>query len=155
MKSIRVLLVQDVHDIGKKGDVVEVSEGYARNFLFRKSLAEPMTPGALKEWQQKRDQMLRKKANAKQEAMELKNKIEKEYSMVLVEKAGKEGKLFGSVTADVLAKQINKDLKLDIDKKKIVLDGHIKTCGKHYFSVKLYPEVIAKVKVEIKPIEEE
>jgi large subunit ribosomal protein L9 len=155
MKTISVLLVQDVQDIGNKGDVVEVSEGYARNFLFRKSLAEPMTQGALKAWQQKHEQMLRKKANAKKDAINLKDKIEKEYSMVLLEKAGKEGKLFGSVTTDTIAKQLKKDLKLDIDKKKIVLDGHIKNCGKHVFSIKLYPEVIAKVKLEIKANEEE
>ncbi|MDD4028318.1 MAG: 50S ribosomal protein L9 [Caldisericia bacterium] len=155
MKNINVLLVQDVQDIGKKGDVVEVAEGFARNFLFRKSLAEPMTPGALQAWQQKHDQILRKKENAKKDAITLKEKIEKEYSMVLLEKAGKEGKLFGSVTADALAKQLNLDLKLDIDKKKIVLEGHIKNCGKHVFSIKIYPEVIAKVRLEIKAIEEE
>ena len=114
MKTVSVLLIEDVDEVGKKGSVIEVNDGFARNFLFRKKLAEPMTKGALDAWKRKQDEILRKKANAKKDALALKEKIEKEYSITLSEKAGKEGKLFGSITSDVIAKRIKKDLKLEI-----------------------------------------
>jgi len=155
MKTISVLLVEDVQDVGKKGDVVEVNDGYARNFLFRKNLATSLTKGALKAWHEKQARLAKKKANAKNDAIELKKKLEKEYKMILKEKAGKEGKLFGSVTSEVIAHQLKKDKKLSIDKKKIVMDGHIKNLGKHHVSVKLYPEVVAKITIIVESAEEE
>ncbi|MCK5848913.1 MAG: 50S ribosomal protein L9 [Caldisericia bacterium] len=154
MKTVSVLLIEDVNEVGKKGSVIEVNDGFARNFLFRKKLAEPMTKGSLDAWKRKQAELLRKKANAKQDALALKEKIEKEYSITLSEKAGKEGKLFGSITSDVIAKRIKKDLKLDVDKKKIVIQENIKTVGTHKVSLKLYPEVSAIIKVTVKAIED-
>ena len=131
---MKVVLLQDVKSIGKKDQLVNVSDGYARNFLFPRKLAKEAA-----------------KAHHKQEeinaANELKAKIDGKI-VALKAKAGKEGKLFGAVTSKDVATEIKKQFGIDIDKKKLVMDD-IKLFGSYDCTVKLYPEIAAKITVKV------
>ena len=118
---MKVVLLQDVKSIGKKDQVVNVSDGYARNFLFPRKLAK--------------------------EATAVKDKINDKI-VTLKAKAGKEGKLFGAVTSKDVAAEIEKQFGVKIDKKKIVMDD-IKVFGSYNCNVKVYPEITAKITVKV------
>ena len=119
---MKVILLQDVKKLGKKGDVIEASDGYARNYLFPKELEE-----------------------AQKLAAELKGK-----EVTIEAKAGDGGRLFGAITNKDVAEAINSKFNLSIDKKKVVI-GTIKVAGGYDVEVKLYPEVSTKMKVVIVP----
>lgn len=145
---MKVILKQDVKGIGKKGEVINTSDGYARNFLFPRNLAVEATEGNIKNVETLKANEAKKKAEELQKAKDLAKKIS-EYTINIEVKAGENGKLFGSITSKDIADEIKKKYKLDIDKKKVVLEEPIKTAGVYTVEVKIYPEVSAKMKVNI------
>jgi len=145
---MKVILQEDVKALGKKGQVVEVKDGYARNFLFPKNLAVEATAGNLKEIE--RQQKI--KDQEKQQELEAAQKLAKKLDnleVALQVKSGDNGKLFGAVTSKDIAKSIEKAMKLKIDKRKIELKENIKTLGTYPVNIKLHPEVTVEIKVKV------
>lgn len=145
---MKVILKQDVKGLGKKGDVVNASDGYARNYLFPRGLAAEATEGTIREHEIQKANEAKKKANELQKAKELAKELS-QLAVTVKVKAGENGKLFGSITSKDIAEAIKKQFGYDIDKKKIVLDEAIKVAGTYNVEVKVYPEVSANVKVTI------
>jgi large subunit ribosomal protein L9 len=143
---MKVVLLQDVKALGKKGDVVEVKEGYAKNMLLPKKLGIEATPKALNDLKLQKANADKKAAEALAAAKELAAKLESVPVKVAV-KMGAGGKVFGSVSTKEIAEAIQKEMGLEVDKKKISTDGAIKDAGTYTANVKLHPEVTAKVKV--------
>ncbi len=144
---MKVVLLQDVKDIGKKDTVVTVSDGYARNFLFPRKLAKEATAAVMTEVKTKESAKAHHKREEVKAANELKAKIEGK-EVTIKAKAGKEGKLFGAVTTKDVALAIKNQLKVDIDKKKLVMKD-IKTFSRVDCEVKIYPEIHAKITVNV------
>ncbi|MCH5187081.1 MAG: 50S ribosomal protein L9 [Oscillospiraceae bacterium] len=145
---MKVVLLADVKGHGKKGDLVEASDGYARNYLLPKGLATEATKGVINELKGKSDAAAYRKEQEKKAAMETKTALES-GSVTIVARAGEGGKLFGKVTSQDVADAIKMQLHQVIDKKKIVLPDGIKTIGDKTVDVKLYPEISAKVVVKV------
>ena len=145
---MKVILLKDVKGLGKEGDLVNSKDGYARNFLFPKDLAIEATPGNLKKWEDKNRQLEEKKQEEIKEANLLKEKIEN-LTVDIKAKGGSAGKLFGSITSQDIATALNAQHKIDIDKRKIELKDNIKTTGLKEVDVKLYPEISAKLKINV------
>lgn len=142
---MKVVLLEDVKGQGKKGDIVDVSDGYARNFLIKKNLAKEASSSAVNEAKQKREAEERRKAAEKAEAENLaKNLFGKEITLFV--KCGDNGKIFGSVTSKEISEELLKS-GFDIDKKKIVLKENIKNEGLYEVEIKIYPEISAKIKL--------
>ena len=144
---MKVVLLQDVKSIGKKDQLVNVSDGYARNFLFPRKLAKEATQGAINDVKTKESAKAHHKQEEINAANEVKAKIDGK-SVVLKAKAGKEGKLFGAVTSKDVAAELEKQFGVKIDKKKIVMDD-IKLFGSYICNVKVYPEITAKITVKV------
>lgn len=145
---MKVILQQDVQGSGKKGDLVNVSDGYAKNFLIKKGLAVAATPQALndmKTQQAAKDHRLKVETDT---AQNLANSIN-EKTIKIMAKAGVGGKLFGSVTSKEVADELKKQLKVDVDRRKIALDEDIKAFGTYTAEVKLYTGISAKVYVMV------
>jgi large subunit ribosomal protein L9 len=145
---MKVILKQDVKSIGKKGEVINTSDGYARNFLFPRGLAVEATEGNVKNVEAQKANEAKKKSEELQKAKELAKRLS-EYTVNIHAKTGENGKLFGSITSKDIADELRNQYQLDIDKKKVVLDEAIKTAGVYNVEVKIYPEVSAKIKVNI------
>ncbi len=144
---MKVVLLQDVKSIGKKDQVVNVSDGYARNFLFPRKLAKEATQAAMNDVKTKESA----KAHHKQEEINAANEVKAKLDdkiITLKAKAGKEGKLFGAVTSKDVSTEIEKVFGIKIDKKKIVMDD-IKVFGSYICNVKVYPEITAKITVKV------
>lgn len=145
---MKVILLKDVKGQGKKGQVVNVSDGYARNFLFPKSLAEEANSGNLNILNKKNEIERKKKLaeveEAQSEADKLRNK-----EINIIAKSGENGKLFGAITNKDIAVEIKNKFGMDIDKKKIAMDT-IKLAGAYDIEVKLYAEIAVKMKVIVK-----
>ncbi len=146
---MKVILLEDVRGSGKSGDVVKVSDGYARNLLIPKGLAMEATPQNLKQLEKKKEAMAKKAAENKAQALETKKLLE-ETAVTVKAKAGENGKVFGSVTSKDISDAL-KEMGYEIDKKKIQLDAPIKTTGITEVSIKLFTEVTGKVKVNVIP----
>ena len=144
---MKVVLLQDVKSIGKKDQVVNVSDGYARNFLFPRKLAKEATTGALNDVKTKESAKEHHKQEEIAAATEVKNKINDKI-ITIKAKAGKEGKLFGAVTSKDVAAAIKAQHKIEIDKKKIVMKD-IKTFSRVDVEIKIYPEIQAKITVNV------
>jgi len=147
---MKVLMKQDVPKIGKKGELLEVKEGYARNFLLPNGLAVEASGGALKQHQQEKAAQDRRKADEKQQAVDLAKKIEG-LVIALKHKAGEEGRLFGSITSAEIAEAL-KQKGFDVDKKKIHLEDPIRLVGDYTVKIKLHPEVSAELPVKVEKI---
>jgi large subunit ribosomal protein L9 len=145
---MKVVLNQDIKGVGKKHQLVEVSEGYARNFLLPKKLASVADNKNINESKNKISSIQFKKQTELEQANELKVKIEKEV-VKLKHKTGENGRIFGSVTEKEIADEINKKIEININKKKIVMKNPIKQLGTYEVSIKLYEGVIAKIKVVV------
>ncbi|WP_427340670.1 50S ribosomal protein L9 [Caloranaerobacter sp. DY30410] len=145
---MKVILLKDVKGLGKKGSVVNVKDGYARNFLLPRGIAKEATEGNLKVL---KEQEAAREIKQKEE-LEKAKKLAEKISSITVKiqgKAGVNGKLFGSITSKDIANALNKQHKIKIDKKKIMLEDNIKTLGTTIVDVKVYPSVVAKLKVEV------
>ncbi len=145
---MKAILIKDVVSLGKEGDIVNVSAGYARNFLFPKELALDATSSNLKMLTKRKEMLAKKEAEVKKEAEIMASKLNKKTVKLQV-KAGEKGKLYGSITNKDISGAIKKDLKVSIDKRKIDLSENIKSLGKYFVKIKLHPEVEAKVDVEV------
>ena len=148
---MKVILLQDVKKLGKKGDVIEASDGYARNFLFPRKLAEEATANALHVVNAKKENERKKRLAELEAAQKLAGEL-KGKEVTINAKAGENGRLFGAITNKDIAEVINNTFNLTIDKKKIVMDT-IKVAGGYEIEVKLYPEVSTKMKVIIVPVQ--
>lgn len=145
---MRVILLKDVKGQGKKDDVVKVSAGYARNFLFKNNLAVEATPGNLKALKARQSKAEEQEAAEKEAAEKLKNEIEK-ITVTIKAKAGEGGRLFGSITNKQIADKLKKDYKHKVDRRKIELNEPIRTLGHTKVPVKLHPEVTATINVHV------
>ena len=145
---MKVILLEDVKGTGKQGDVVNVSDGYARNFLLKKNLAKEATKSAVNEINQQKESQRIKEAALKAKAEELASEVN-EMSVTIYAKTGEGERLFGSISVADIAKAIKKEYDIDIDKKKITLNDHIKLLGEYECKVKLYAGVSANLKVII------
>lgn len=146
---MKVILLQDVKALGKKGEVVNVNDGYARNFILPKKLGVEANGKNLN------DLKLQKNNEAKvaQEHLDAAKKLAEELKagkVVLTMKVGEGGRAFGSVSSKEIAEAVKEQMHLDIDKKKIQLKEQIKTLGTHIVSVKLHSEVTAELNVSVK-----
>ncbi len=145
---MKVVLKADVKGHGKKGELVEASDGYARNFLLPRGLAVEASASAINEMKGKQAAQAFHKDQEKQQAQETASKLEGQ-TVKFTAKAGENGKLFGSITSKDLAEQIKMQLHVVLDKKKIVLPDGIKTLGTTEVEIRVYPEITAKVRVEV------
>ncbi|MBE3591507.1 MAG: 50S ribosomal protein L9 [Thermoanaerobacter sp.] len=144
---MKVILVKDVKNVGKAGEIVNVSDGYGRNYLLPRGLAIEATESNIKVLNEKKKAEEKKRKQELEEAKEMAQKLSN-LSLVLKVKAGENGKLFGSVTSKDVEEAL-KEKGFDIDKKKISFDETVKTTGTYYVDIKLYQGVIAKVKVDV------
>ena len=143
-----VILNKDVKGTGKAGDIVKVSDGYARNMLIPKGYAKEATEGNVRNLEKQKAIAAEKKAEEKAAAQALAEKINA-ASVTIKTKAGEGGRIFGSITSKDIADALADQKKLTVDKKKIQLDNPIKQTGEMTVDIKLYPEVMAKLKVTV------
>ena len=147
---MRVILKAEVRGLGRTGDIKDVADGYARNYLLPKGLAIEATGSELKHLAQERQAEKTKKDRAHHDAEELARRIG-EVTLVFKLKAGAQGKTFGSVTTKEIAEALRKEARADIDKTKVVLHEPLKSLGVHKVEVRLLPDVRADVTVAIEP----
>ena len=145
---MKVILNKDVKGTGKAGDVVTVSDGYARNMLIPRGLATEATQSNIRHLEKQKAIAAEKKAEEKAAAQELAEKLNK-ASIKMKIKAGEGGRIFGSITSKDIADAINMQLGMDIDRKKVKLDAPIKQVGQTDVDMRLYQDVNAKIKVII------
>ncbi|MCI8607417.1 MAG: 50S ribosomal protein L9 [Hungatella sp.] len=145
---MEIVLLEDVKALGKKGEIVKVNEGYARNFILPKKLGVEANSKNLNDLKLKKANQEKIAAKQLAEAKELGEKLEK-ASITLSIKAGDNGKAFGSVSGKEISKAIQDQLNLEIDKKKLVLPEPLKTFGTHEVPVKLHKDVTAKLSVKV------
>jgi large subunit ribosomal protein L9 len=143
---MKVLLLEDVKAQGKKGEIINVSDGYAKNFLFPKKLAKEATAQVISETNAKNASVAYKKETEKKQAMELAEKINGSV-IKFKTTGGADGRLYGAVTTKDISDEISKQLGITIDKKKIALSDNIKRTGEYAVKLKLYPEVSAELKI--------
>ena len=148
---MKVVLLKDVKNMGKRDDILTVSDGYARNFLFPQKLAAEATPGTLKEIERKRAAQDAREAELKAEAQAkaelLKNKV-----IVLHAKCGEKGRLYGSVTSAEVAEALEKQHGIKADKRKIDIGDPIRETGIREISVWLYSGITTKMKLDVQPL---
>ena len=149
---MKVILQQEVKKLGKKGDIIEVSEGYARNYLLPQKLAIPATTNNVNTAQLQKAAEERKKERILDEAKLLAAQMAK-ITVTIPVKMGEGGRLFGSVTAKDIADALVKEHKLELDKRKIELKDAIKSLGTFTVTIKLHPEVSTQIEVIIKAAE--
>ena len=145
---MQVILNKDVKGTGKAGEIVKVSDGYARNMLFPKGLATEATPANIRNLEKQKANEAAKKAEEKAAALELAKNLE-EVKVVIKTKCGEGGRLFGSITSKDIAEETKKQTGYVVDKKKIQLNSPIRNIGRFDIKVKLYPEVVGTLTVEV------
>ena len=144
MAKIQIILTQDVAGQGRKGDMITVSDGYAKNFILNKNKGIIATPDELKKIENQKKKEEKRNEDEKNKAIILKNQLEKE-KLVLTVKVGDNGKLFGAITNKEVAAELEKSFGLKIDKKKI--ECSIKSLGEHKVTIKLHQDVKAEMTV--------
>lgn len=145
---MKVVLKQDVRNLGKKGELVETSDGYARNFLFPRNLAAEADNKAMNELKNAESSKQFKIDTQIKQATASKNKLEGQV-IKMTAKAGSNGRLFGSVTSKEIAQEIKKQYAISVDKRKVTLDTDIKAFGTYNATVKLYNGIVANIKVQV------
>lgn len=153
---MKVILLGELRGKGGEGDVVDVAQGYAENYLFRNKIAQPATPGNLKQLEQRRDSIAKREAERISNAEATKAVLDEKLVKVDA-KIGEEGQLFGSVTSQQIVEAIKAQLGVDVDRKRIVRGATIKTAGRHAVEINLYRDINAKVIVLVgdEPVAEE
>ncbi len=145
---MEVILLQDVKALGKKGEIVKVNDGYARNFIFPKKLGVEATKQNLYDLNNQKAAEAKKQKEILEEAQALSKKIE-EFNIKLSIKAGEGGKTFGSISSKEVAAAVKEQYGIEIDKKKIQLNDTIKHAGSFTAAVKLHPQVTAELKIKV------
>lgn len=143
---MKLILTQEVRGLGAAGDVVEVKDGYGRNFLMPRGLGTAWTRGGEKQVTQIKRARNKRAVRDREHALEIKAALES-AAVVLNVRSGKEGRLFGSVTVSDIAEAIKS---VAVDKRKIVLSAPIKLVGKHSVAIQLHPEVVAQITVDVR-----
>ena len=143
---MKVILLEDVKSLGKKGDLVEVNDGYARNFILAKKLGLEATAKNMNDLKLKRAHQDKLAAQRLEEAKAFAEELKK-LQITLKIKAGEGGRLFGSISSKELAQAVKEQLDLEIDKKKLVLPSPIKAVGTTMVPIKLHPQVTGELKV--------
>ena len=149
---MKIILKEDVESIGLMGDVVEVKDGYANNYLIPRKYAMRATPSTLKEIDNLKKTRLKKEAKIREEALAQLEHIN-DLQIVIPVKVGEEGKLFGSITPTDIAEEITRKSGIEIDKRKVELESNIKFLGDYEVAVILFKDVEARVKISIVPEE--
>lgn len=147
---MKVILVTDVERLGSRGDMVEVKDGYANNFLIPKGLAVRSTKGKVKEATQLATEKMAKADRELKRAEDTAQAITG-HTFEIAANAGEEGKLFGTITSKEIAALIDRELQIEVDRKKIHMDEHIKTVGFHEARLKLHPQVEAIIHLKVIP----
>lgn len=145
---MKVILLQDVKSLGKKGELVEASDGYARNYLLPRKIAREANAQAMNEYKNAENSKNFKIATQKAQAEQQKRMLEGK-KFVMTAKAGQGGRLFGSITAKQVAEEIKKQYNIVVDKRKVVLECDIKEFGTYKAEVKLYTGISAKIDVQV------
>ena len=145
---MKVILKADIKGVGKKGEVINASDGYARNFLFPKNLAIEANNENMLELKARQNSVKYQKNQEKEKAIKIADKLSKILLKIQV-KAGENGKIFGGVSSKEIANELEKQYKIIIDKKKIDLKETIKTLGINVVEIKLFEGVIGKLKIDV------
>lgn len=145
---MKVILKADIKGVGKKDEVINASDGYARNFLFPKNLAVEANNENMSKLKAKQNSAKFQKEQEKEEAIKIAEKLSKILVKIKV-RAGENGKIFGGVSAKEIAQELEKGYQIKVDKKKIDLKEAIKTLGMQTVEIKLFEGVIGKVKIDI------
>lgn len=146
---MKVILLEDVKGLGKRNDLVNAKDGYAKNFLLKRNLAVEATPQNVNVMKSRAQSIKNRRLTENAEAQEVKERIDGK-TIVIKTTAGENGKLYGSITNKDIADEINKQLNVEIDKKKIVIpDHHIKTLSTNKLAVKIHSGVTAQVTVVV------
>lgn len=146
MKKVKVLLLKDIQNLGKKGDILDVSFGFYSNYLEKYGLAKKLSEGEEKDYLNKMKIKEDKESREEERAKIIKEKIEKD-TFIIKRKAGIKGKLYGSITTEEISEIIKKKIGVYIDKKKIEIDEPIKSVGFYEIKIKLYKNIIANLKL--------
>ncbi|MBR2792954.1 MAG: 50S ribosomal protein L9 [Erysipelotrichaceae bacterium] len=145
---MKVILLSDVKNVGKKGEVKQVADGYGRNYLVKNGLAVEATKKSMEILTKQKADEAAREAEMKEEAIELKNKLEK-MTISFKVKAGSDGKMFGSVSNAKIAETLAKDYQIQVDKRKFVDNGNITELGMHKVRVELFKGVVATLNIDI------
>ncbi len=145
---MKVILLADVKKLGKKDQTIEVSDGYAVNFLFPRKLAVQVTKKSVEVLENQQEQRRENDAKMKADAQELAKRLD-EITLKFKVKTGREGKLFGAISLKQVAEELNKEFNIEIDKRKFVDKGPLDVLGFHHLSVELYKGVFGKVHVQL------
>lgn len=148
---MKVILLTDVKGRGKEGDVIEVARGFAANYLLPRKMAVEATSGNIKQLEARMHNIRKREEAKRAEAEGLAAQVTGK-ALLIEAKAGEGGKLFGSVTAGMIADALTEQLGVEVDRKKLDLHGHIKTVGEHVIDVRIYQDVAASIRVNVIPI---
>ena len=148
---MKVILLTDVKGRGKEGDVIEVARGFAANFLLPRKMAIEATPGNVKQLEARMHNIHKREEAKRTDAEGLAAAIQGKR-LVIESKAGEGGKLFGSVTAAMVADALIGQLGIEVDRKRLDLHGHIKTLGTHTIDVRVYQDVTAELTIDVVPL---
>ncbi len=146
--KVKVILLENLIKLGEKGKVVEVSRGYAFNYLIPKGLAQLANSVSLKELREKEESEKRREEHLKKEAEEIAERL-RGKEVTIKAKIGSEGKLFGSITSKDISEAIKNDLGIEVEKKKILLEEPIKQAGSYPIPIKLFHQVETEVKLRV------
>ncbi len=145
---MKVILLQDIKGIGKKDQIINASDGHAKNYLFPKKLAVPADKENMAKLESKKSSENHKKELEKEAAIKNKEEIAK-ITLKIATKCGENGRIFGSITSKEIAEKLNEQYKIQVDKKKIMLEEPIKNLGTTNVEIKLYEGIIATLKVMV------
>ena len=145
---MKVILLDNIKGVGKKDEIINASDGYARNFLFPKKLAVEANNETMSKLKAKKQSEQYKKDVNKENAEKIAKKLD-DITLTIKVKAGENGKIFGGVTSKEISEELKKQYKIDIDKKKIILNENIKNLGSFDISMKLFEGVTGKLKVKV------
>ena len=145
---MKVILKADIKGVGKKDEVINASDGYARNFLFPKNLAVEANNENMAKWKAKQNSAKFQREQDKEEALKVADKLSK-ISLKMKVKVGENGKIFGGVSAKEIAQELEREYKIKVDKKKVELKETIKALGIQIVEIKLFEGVVAKLKVDV------
>ena len=145
---MKAILLKDVEGTGKAGELVDVKPGYFNNFLAKQGLALQATPAVIKKWKQAEAQKAKDEEARRQEALKLDEKIG-QSKVTIKARAGEGGKLFGAVTTQDIADALEKQVGIEMDKRKIEIADPLKTLGSHKVGIRIYPEMVSQLQVFI------
>ena len=145
---MKVILLKDIKGTGKKGEIINASDGHARNYLIPRGLAKEATDGSVRQLEHQNASKVKKEEETFEQAKKLAEEINK-LEVTFKTKAGEGGRLFGSITSKDVVDMIKTKHNIEIDKKKITLDQPIRTLGTTNVTIKVYPKVTANIKVHV------